>query len=212
MRSGLVWTIACLGCGAVLAQNGGQPQKPGGDSAERKPTASGAAAAQTAVGPLDFVMQDIDGKDVDLAKYKGSAVLIVNVASECGLTPQYEQLQTLHEKYAARGLRILAFPSNDFGNQEPGTNEQIKEFCQTRFGVTFDLFSKVTVKGEKACELYKFLTSPEKNGRNAGEIRWNFTKFLVDRQGRVIRRFEPKVKPDAPEVIEAVEAALKAGA
>jgi len=155
------------------------------------------------------VVQDINGKDVELSRYRGNVVLIVNVASRCGLTPQYEQLQMLHEKYAGRGLRILAFPSNDFGNQEPGTNEQIKEFCQSRFGVTFELFSKVTVKGEKACELYKFLTSPEKNGRYGGEIRWNFTKFLLDRRGQVIRRFEPRVRPDAPEVIEAIEAAIR---
>ncbi len=199
MRNRLGWMIAWLGCGAVLAQDEGQPQPPGGGEAASRPVA----------GPLDFVVQDIDGKDVELSRYRGSVVLIVNVASRCGLTPQYEQLQKLHERYAGRGLRILAFPSNDFGNQEPGTNEQIREFCRTRYGVSFDVFSKVRVKGKEACELYRFLTSPQTGGRYAGEIRWNFTKFLLDRRGQVIRRFEPRVRPDAPEVIEAVEAALK---
>ncbi len=157
-------------------------------------------------------MKDIDGKDVDLSKYKGQVVLIVNVASKCGFTPQYQQLQELYDKCSKRGLRILAFPANNFKEQEPGTNAEIKGFCQSTYKVTFDLFAKVSVKGAEQCELYKYLTSVEKNARYGGEIPWNFTKFLVGRDGKVIDRFIPKVPPDAPLVTRAIEAALAAKA
>jgi len=153
-------------------------------------------------------MKDIDGHDVPLSKYKGNVVLIVNVASKCGFTSQYKELQALQEKYRPRGLRILGFPANNFKQQEPGSNAEIKEFCQTTYGVTFDVFAKVSVKGDDTCELYKFLTSEEKNPGHGGEIAWNFTKFLVGRDGKVVARFEPKVKPDEPAVIKAVEDAL----
>lgn len=157
---------------------------------------------------LDFSVRNIQGEEVALSRYKGQVLLIVNVASRCGLTPQYEQLQTLYTNHREQGLRVLAFPSNDFGSQEPGSNSQIQEFCRDRFGVTFDLFSKVTVKGDEACDLYRYLTSQERNGKFGGEIRWNFTKFLVDRSGKVIARFESRVRPDAPEVLAAIEKAL----
>lgn len=170
---------------------------------------SEAVTAATAKGPLDFRMTNIDGERVALSQYGGEVVLIVNVASKCGLTPQYEQLQGLHEKYAGEGLRILAFPANDFGKQEPGTNKRIKAFCTSKFGVEFDLFAKVSVKGDECCELYKFLTSAEKNGKFGKPIAWNFTKFLVDRSGKVVGRFEPRVKPDSAEVVKAIEKALK---
>jgi glutathione peroxidase len=171
---------------------------------EKKPV-----TAETATSALDFTMKDIDGKDVPLSKFKGKVVLIVNVASKCGFTPQYEQLEALHKKYAGQGLVILGFPANEFKSQEPGTNAEIKEFCTSKYGVEFDMFSKVVVKGPGQCELYKLLTSNERNGKLGGEIQWNFTKFLLDRGGKAIDRFEPKVRPDDPKVVQAIEAALK---
>ncbi|HUU27933.1 MAG TPA: glutathione peroxidase [archaeon] len=158
--------------------------------------------------PLVFKMPDIDGKPVDLAVYKGKVVLLVNTASKCGFTPQYEALQAVYDKYKARGFTVLAFPANNFRDQEPGTNEEIKSFCSLNYNVTFPLFSKVSVKGEDICPLYKYLTSGETNPGFAGEIPWNFTKFLLDRQGRVAARFEPRTKPDDQAVIEAIEKAL----
>jgi glutathione peroxidase len=157
---------------------------------------------------LNFTMKDIDGKDVALSKYRGKVVLIVNVASECGLTPQYADLQALHDKYAEQGLAILGFPANEFNQQEPGTNKDIKTFCAEKYGVKFDMFSKVVVKGEGQCDLYKFLTATDTNPKFAGEIQWNFTKFLIARDGSVVNRFEPKVKPLAEEVTKAIEAEL----
>jgi len=159
---------------------------------------------------LDFKMKSIDGKDVDLADYKGTVVMMVNVASECGLTPQYEQLQDIYEKYRDEGFTILGFPANNFMGQEPGTDEEIKAFCKTNYGVEFDMFSKISVKGDDQHPLYAFLTSEETNKEFAGPINWNFEKFLLNRDGEVIARFHPKVKPDAPEVIQAIESALKA--
>lgn len=169
------------------------------------------AATETPAGPLAVTVKSIEGKEVDLAKtYAGKVCLIVNVASKCGLTTQYEQLTALHKKYGEQGLAILAFPCNDFEAEEPGTNEEIKTFCKTTYGVEFDLFAKISVKGDEASPLYKYLTSPEKNGKFGGEIEWNFAKFLVDREGKVIARFKPDVKPDAPEVVKAIEEALAA--
>ena len=167
-----------------------------------------AAAGLAADSPLEFKVKDIDGKDVDLSKYEGKVVLMVNVASKCGLTPQYEQLQTLHEKYAEKGLAILGFPANNFGKQEPGTNKAIKRFCTSKYDVEFDMFAKVSVKGDDQCELYKFLTSKDDNDKFGGEIKWNFTKFLIGRDGKVISRFEPRTKPDAKKVVSAIEKAL----
>lgn len=200
---------ALLLASAAMAQDKPQPSNADKPAAARKADER-TTTADAAHSALDFTVKNIDGVDVPLSKFKGDVVLIVNVASKCGLTPQYEQLQQLHDKYSAAGLRILAFPANDFNQQEPGTDEDIKRFCASKYGVKFDLFSKVVVKGEKACELYKYLTSPKTGEKFAGEIKWNFTKFLVDRNGKVIERFEPKVKPDAPEVTGAIEAALKA--
>lgn len=157
---------------------------------------------------LNFKMKSLDGKDVDLSKYHGKVVLIVNVASKCGLTPQYEQLEALHEKYAEKGLAILAFPANEFGKQEPGTDEEIAEFCQTNYGVKFDMFSKIVVKGDGQCALYKFLTEKESNPEFAGPIKWNFEKFLIGRDGQVVARFAPPVAPDAKEVVSAIEEQL----
>jgi glutathione peroxidase len=157
---------------------------------------------------LSFTMKSIDGKDVDLSRYQGKVVLIVNVASKCGYTPQYKALEALHEKYAKDGLVILGVPANDFGKQEPGTNEEIAQFCQSKYDVKFDMLGKVVVKGEGQAPLYKFLTDKETDPKFAGDIQWNFTKFLISRDGEIVNRFEPKVKPDSDEAIKAIEAEL----
>jgi len=158
-----------------------------------------AAEAKDAAGapasPLDFKMKNIHGKDVDLSKYKGKVVLMVNVASECGLTPQYKNLVALHKKYAGQGLAILGFPANNFGAQEPGTDAEIHEFATSKFGVEFPMFSKIEVNGDGACDLYKHLKSaaPEADGKE--DIPWNFTKFLVGKSGTVTR-FGPQTTPE----------------
>jgi glutathione peroxidase len=157
---------------------------------------------------LNFKMKKIDGKEVDLSAYKGKVVLMVNVASQCGLTPQYEQLEQLHEKFSEKGLAVLGFPANEFGKQEPGTDEEIATFCKDKFSVKFDMFSKVVVKGDGICPLYKHLTSKDTDPKFSGDITWNFEKFLVGRNGEIVARFSPKVKPDAEEVVKAIEAEL----
>ena len=167
------------------------------------------AGAADAKSPLDFKAESIDGKPVELSKYKGNVVLIVNVASKCGLTPQYTQLEQVYTKYKDKGLEVLGFPANEFGKQEPGTNDEISKFCTGKYNVDFPLFSKIVVKGDGIDPLYQFLTSKETNGEFAGDIKWNFEKFLIGRDGKVVKRFAPPVKPDAPEVIEAIEAELK---
>ena len=157
---------------------------------------------------LRFKMKSLDGEDIDLAKYAGKVVMVVNVASKCGYTSQYEQLQALHEKYAQQGLAILGFPCNQFLGQEPGSAEEIRQFCRVNYGVTFDMFAKVDVKGENACDLYRLLTSLNTKPKGAGRIGWNFEKFIVDRNGFVVARFGSGTKPDAPEVISIIEAEL----
>jgi glutathione peroxidase len=159
-------------------------------------------------GPLSYTVKDIDGNDVALSKYAGKVVMIVNVASKCGLTKQYEALEALNDKYKEAGLSILGFPANNFMKQEPGTNEEIKFFCTSTYDVSFDMFSKISVKGDDQAPLYKFLTEEATNGDLAGDIGWNFEKFLIGRDGKVAARFSPKTTPDAPEVIAAIEKAL----
>lgn len=154
---------------------------------------------------LNFKMNRLDGKAADLSAYKGKVVLMVNVASQCGLTPQYEQLEGLHEKFSEKGLAVLGFPANEFGKQEPGSDTEISTFCKKNYGVKFDMFSKVVVKGEGQCPLYKYLTSKETDPKFAGDITWNFEKFLIGRNGEIVARFAPRVKPDAPEVVKAIE-------
>lgn len=167
------------------------------------------AAKPQAATPLDQEMRTLDGKTVNLAeKYEGKVVLLVNVASKCGLTPQYEQLEALHDKYGKQGLAIVGVPCNQFNQQEPGTPKQIAEFCKIKYGVEFDLLAKVDVNGPDAAPLYKHLTSEETNPKFAGEITWNFEKFLFDREGQLVARFAPRVKPDAKEVVQAIEAEL----
>jgi glutathione peroxidase len=157
---------------------------------------------------LNFTVKSLDGKEVDLASYQGKVVMVVNVASQCGLTPQYEQLQALHEKYKDKGLAILGFPCNQFGKQEPGSADEIRDFCSKNYGVSFDLFSKVDVNGEEASPLYKHLTSLDTKPKGEGDITWNFEKFLIDRQGNVVARFAPRTKPDDPDVLQAIDTAL----
>jgi glutathione peroxidase len=159
---------------------------------------------------LDFHVKDIDGKDVDLAQYKGHVLLVVNTASQCGYTPQYKDMEAVYEKYKDQGLEVLAFPANEFGKQEPGTNDQIKEFCSSKYKVSFPLFSKIVVKGKGIDPLYDFLTSDATNPKFSGAIPWNFTKFLVNRKGEVIARFQPKDKPNSASVTHAIETALAA--
>ena len=153
-------------------------------------------------------MKSLAGKEIDLSSYRGKVVLIVNVASECGLTPQYEQLQALHDKYAGDGLAILGFPCNQFGKQEPGSASEIQEFCRVNYGVKFKMFEKVEVNGDGACDLYKHLTGLDTKPKGKGKVSWNFEKFLLDRKGEVIGRFEPSAKPDTPEIIAQIQGAL----
>jgi glutathione peroxidase len=152
----------------------------------------------------EFTMNSIDGKPASLADYKGKVVLVVNVASKCGYTPQYAGLEALYRKYKDQGFVVIGVPANNFGAQEPGTNEEIKTFCKRNYDVSFPMMAKVSVKGEDKAPLYAYLTST-----GGGEIKWNFTKFLTGKDGKVIARFEPAVKPDSPEVSAAIEKALK---
>ena len=156
----------------------------------------------------DIKLNTLDGKPTTLGEYKGKVVLLVNVASQCGLTPQYKALQAIHEKYKDKGFTVIGVPCNDFGAQEPGTAEDIKAFCSTKYDVTFPLMEKVHVKGDEQHPLYARLTG--KNSEFPGDIKWNFGKFLIGRDGKVLQRFEPKTTPDSDEVIQAVEKALAA--
>ena len=165
-------------------------------------------ANTAAESPLDFRMETIDGLEMDLLQHKGKVIMMVNVASKCGLTPQYEALQRIYEKYKEQGFVVFGFPANNFRGQEPGTNSEIRQFCTLNYGVNFPLFSKISVKGADKHPLYGFLAGEDTNPDFGGEIQWNFTKFLVGREGQVIARFEPKTTPDSPEVIAAIENAL----
>jgi len=167
------------------------------------------AGAAMAGSLYDYTLNSIDGKPTSLGSFKGQVVLLVNVASRCGYTPQYTGLESLYEKYKDQGLVIVGVPANNFMGQEPGTNEEIKTFCHSKYNVTFPMMAKVSVKGDDTTPLYKFLTDKSTNPEFAGDIKWNFTKFLVGRDGTVIARFEPAVKPDDPAVIAAIEKALK---
>jgi glutathione peroxidase len=168
-----------------------------------------APAAFPAPNIYDFTLNSIDGQPAPLAAYKGKVVLIVNVASKCGFTPQYAGLEKIYSEFKGQGFVVLGFPANNFGSQEPGTNEEIKTFCTRTYNVTFPMYAKSSVKGSDINLLYSYLTSKELNPSTGGPIQWNFTKFLVGRNGAILARFEPKVKPDSPEVIAAIEKALK---
>ena len=159
---------------------------------------------------LDFKVKNIDGKDVDLVSYKGKVLLILNVASKCGNTPQYEQLEAMSKKYKDKGLVVMGFHANNFGGQEPGTEAQIKEFCEETYKVDFPMFSKVSVKGADIAPLFKYLTAQESNPINKGDIAWNFEKFLISREGKLVHRFGNRVKPDDKSIVDAVEKELAA--
>ena len=161
---------------------------------------------------LDFKVQDINGKEVDLSQYKGNVVLIINVASKCGNTPQYKGMEAMYKKYAEQGFVILGFPANNYGHQEPGTDAEIKTFCTSKFDVTFPMMSKISTMGDDKAPIFKFLTEKPTAGDFAGEVEWNFTKFLVDRNGSLIARFGNKIKPEDPQVTDEVEKALAAPA
>ena len=157
-------------------------------------------------GVHSFTMKTIDGKEKSLSEYRGSVLLVVNVASFCGYTPQYKDLEEVYRKYRSRGFRILAFPANNFGQQEPGSDEEIKEFCETKYSVTFDLFSKISVKGEDQHPLYQYIT---KESPFPGEVKWNFQKYLVDKKGEIVAMFPSRVKSTDKGVLERIECLLK---
>lgn len=156
----------------------------------------------------DFSVKAIDGTQTPLANYAGKVLLLVNVASKCGLTPQYTALEALYRKYNARGFEVLGFPCNQFGGQEPGTEEEIQTFCSTKYDVTFPLFAKLDVNGDSRAPLYDFLTTAATAPDGPGDIAWNFAKFLIDKQGNVIARFSPTEKPDSATITAAIEKAL----
>jgi glutathione peroxidase len=156
----------------------------------------------------DFTLNSIDGQATPLSNFKGKVVLLVNVASRCGFTPQYSALESIYEKYKDQGFVIVGIPANNFGAQEPGSNQEIKTFCSAKYNVTFPMMAKVSVKGSDITPLYQFLTDKNSNPKTGGEIGWNFTKFLIGPDGRVLARFDSKVVPDSPEVTSAIEKAL----
>jgi glutathione peroxidase len=157
----------------------------------------------------DFTLDSIDGEAVSLADYKGKVLLMVNVASRCGFTPQYKGLEALYRKYKDDGLVVMGFPANNFGAQEPGTNKEIKAFCSRKFDVSFPMFGKISVKGDDKAPLYQYLTDEQSHPKTGGDVQWNFTKFLADGDGNVIARFAPDVTPESQQMASAIEAALK---
>jgi glutathione peroxidase len=173
---------------------------------EADPLKEGETMAERSV--LDFNMKSIDGEDVKLDIYSGKVLLLVNVASKCGYTSQYKGLESIYRKYKEQGLVVMGFPANNFFWQEPGTNEEIKTFCSTKYNVTFPMFAKISVKGGKIHPLYKFLTSKQTNPEFGGGISWNFNKFLVDRAGKVVARFSSNDEPESEKVVQAIEQSL----
>jgi glutathione peroxidase len=171
--------------------------------------ARGAEPAKSVPPTLNFTMKSIDGKDVKLEDYQGKVILMVNTASKCGYTPQYKDLEAIYTKYQEKGLVILGFPANNFGGQEPGSDKQIQEFCTGKYNVTFPMFSKISVLGDDKAPLYKVLTdAPQTTTKESGEVKWNFEKFLIGRDGTVIGRYRSKIKPTDEVVVKAIEAEL----
>jgi len=166
------------------------------------------AMAFGASSVYDFSLNSIDGAPAPLSSFKGKVVLLVNVASKCGYTPQYAGLEKLYETYKDRGFVIVGVPANNFGGQEPGTNEEIKSFCSRTYKVTFPMMSKVSVKGSDKTPLYQYLTDASSNPKTGGEIKWNFTKFLIDKKGNIAARFESAVTPDSTDLVKAIDQAL----
>jgi glutathione peroxidase len=180
-------------------------------SVVKEPTSTATHGSTTQpASPLDFVVKDIDGKEVKLSDYRGKVVMIVNVASKCGFTRQYAGLEKLYKEYSDKGFVILGFPANNFGGQEPGSDSDIKTFCTSKFDVTFPMMSKISVKGDDQAPLYKFLTEKETAGDFKGDIGWNFTKFIVDRNGNLIGRFASATDPSDQKLVDLVKKALDA--
>ena len=194
IRAILICALAIGGLTACVSQN-----------AMSNPT-GGAPNNEKSV--YDFAAKDIDGKDVKLNAYKGKVALVVNTASKCGYTTQYEGLQKIYDKYKDQNFVVLGFPANNFMGQEPGTNEEIKEFCTLKYKTTFPMFAKISVKGADQHPLYKYLTAADTNPNFAGDIKWNFNKFLVDKDGKVLARFDSKDAPEGETVTKAIETAL----
>ena len=195
----------------VAAVHANAQDNSGEEPSKSSPTKTSATEDETSTdvpAALNFTLKSIAGEDVNLAEYKGNVVVIVNTASKCGMTPQYKQLQELHEKYADKGVKVLGFPCNQFGGQEPGTEEDIQEFCTKNYGVTFDMFSKIDVNGDQATDLYKFLKAQDTQPKGAGDVRWNFEKFILDQDGNLIARFGSRVKPDSDEFMAVVKKAI----
>ena len=167
------------------------------------------ASMLAASSALDFTPKSIDGQPAPLSAYKGKVVMIVNVASKCGFTPQYSALESLYRRYKDQGFVILGFPANNFMSQEPGTDGEIKQFCKNKYDVTFPMYSKISVKGEDQAPLYKYLTGSSTDPVAPGDIKWNFTKFVIGRDGQIAARYEPATKPDSPEVVNTIESELK---
>ena len=165
--------------------------------------AMGTANAQTTF--YDFTVEDINGKDYPLSQLKGKKVLVVNTASKCGFTPQYEGLQELYEKYGGDDFMIIGFPANNFAKQEPGSNEEIANFCQINYGVTFPMMSKISVKGDDQDPLYTWLTSKSENGVEKSKVSWNFQKYMIDEEGQLVGHFAPTVKPDSKKLVSWIE-------
>ncbi len=196
-------TLACLVLVAGMAAGCG-PSYLGPEQAQA--SEKGPLAMTTQTGSVyDFTLDDIDGKPTPLNTFRGKVLLLVNTASMCGNTPQYSDLETIYEKYQDRGFEILAFPANNFGQQEPGTNQEIKGFCLTKYSLTFPLFGKISVKGSDKHPLYRYLTE---QSPFPGEVEWNFQKYLVDRSGNVIARFHHRTKPMSDEIVQGIETAL----
>ncbi len=195
--------VVCLVSAIALGNN-----KPNTNRVHRTNFSSAMSVVFNTPSPsiYDFTLKNIDGKDVKLADYKGSVLLVVNVASKCGYTPQYEALQKIYTQYKDKGFVVLGFPANNFGGQEPGTEAEIKTFCSTKYSVNFPIFSKISVKGSDMHPLYKYLTTAE---GFSGDIKWNFGKFLIGKDGKILARFEPRDTPDGETVTKALEAALK---
>jgi len=181
--------------------------KPGSQGVDAMPTNAN-YPNDPVVPALHYTMKDVDGKNVNLGRFQGDVIMVVNVASLCGNTPQYATLQKLYEKYQGQGFTILAFPANEFGKQEPGTDAEIKEFCTSKYRVTFPLFSKIVVKGDGQAPLYHFLTEKATNPQFGGDIEWNFAKFLLNRKGEIVARFPAGTDPATPAVVSAIEKEL----
>jgi glutathione peroxidase len=194
MRCGIALAIGAVLCSAATF-----------GLSEARAGLEGTAMAAKSPSLYDFTMDDIDGKPVNLSQYKGKVLLVVNTASFCGNTPQYADLETMYEQYQEKGFEILAFPANNFGQQEPGSNAEIKGFCLTKYSVSFPLFSKISVKGSDKHPLYHYLTE---QSPFPGDVEWNFQKYLIDRSGHVVGKFHHRTKPLAPEIVKEIERAL----